>query len=77
MQPKPEGYGGDFTAKCGCCDGIQVNDIHTHSGNLSTMFSKSKHNQIGCHGNEIPTCRYFKLGPNTTHFNQSPLTEIS
>ena len=53
MQPKPEGYGGDFTAKCGYCDEIQVNDIHTHSGNLSTMFSKSKHNQIGCHGNEI------------------------
>ena len=35
MQPKPEWYGDDFTAKCEHCDGIQVNGIHAHSGNLS------------------------------------------
>ena len=47
MQPKPVGYGDNFTAKCGHCDEIQVNGIHAHSA----MFSKSKHNRVGCHGN--------------------------
>ena len=72
MQPKPEGYVDDFTAKCGHYNAIQVNGIHSHSGNLSAMFSKSKHDCVGCHGIEIFTCRYFKLGWNTTRFNQSP-----
>ena len=52
MQPKPEGYVDDFTAKCGHCDEIYVN---THSGNLSAIFSKSKYDRVGCNGNEIPT----------------------
>ena len=57
MPPKPEGYVDDFTGKC---------------GNLSVVFSKSKFECFGCHGNEIPSYRYFKLGWNTTRFNQSP-----
>ena len=51
MQPKPEGYVDTFTVKCGHCDRIQVKGIHAHSGNLSAMFSKSKHNHVSCHGN--------------------------
>ena len=43
MQPKPEG---DFTAKCRHCNVIQVNKIHTYLGNLSAMFSRSKHDHI-------------------------------
>ena len=31
MEPKPEGYINDFTAKCGHCDGFQLNGIHSHS----------------------------------------------
>ena len=31
MQPKFEWYVEDFTAKCGLCDGIQVNGIHAYS----------------------------------------------
>ena len=38
MQPQSEGYGDDFTAKCGHCNRIQANAIHAHSGNLSAMF---------------------------------------
>ena len=38
MQPKPEGYGDDFTAKCGHCNGIQVNGIHTQ-GNSAKSFA--------------------------------------
>ena len=34
MQPKPEGYGDNFTVKCGHCNGIQANSIHAHLGNL-------------------------------------------
>ena len=53
MQPKPEWYGDDFTVNDGHCNGIQVNGIHTYSGNLSTMFSQSNQDHISCHGNEI------------------------
>ena len=76
MQPKPEGYVDDFTAKCRHCDGIKVNGIHAHSGNFCTMFFKSKHNCIGCHGSEIPTCRYFKLGWNTTRLKPNTFQKL-
>ena len=33
MHPKPEGYGDDFTTKCGHCNEIQVNGIHALKGN--------------------------------------------
>ena len=62
MQPKPEGYGDYFTVKCGHCNAIQVNGVNAHSGNLSAMFFLSKQDRIGCHGHEIPSCWYFKLG---------------
>ena len=39
-------------------------------------FSKSKHDRVGCHGNEISTHRYFKLGWNTTRFSQSPFRNV-
>ena len=38
MQPKPEGYCDDFTAKCGHCNGIQVNGIHAQ-GNSEKSFA--------------------------------------
>ena len=28
MQPKPQGYGDNFTVKCGHCNGTLVNGIH-------------------------------------------------
>ena len=38
MQPKPEGYGDYFTAKCGHCNEIQVNSIHAQ-GNSAKLFA--------------------------------------
>ena len=39
MQPKPEGYGDNFTAaKCGHCNGIQVHGIHAQ-GNSAKSFA--------------------------------------
>ena len=76
MQPKPEGYGDDFTTKCGHCDGTEVNGVHDHSGHLSAMLTQSKQHRIGCHGNETLTCRYFKLGWKYHSFNQSPFRNL-
>ena len=47
MQPKPEGYGDGFTAKCGHCKGIQVNGIHTQ-GNLVKSFALVKKTMTYC-----------------------------
>ena len=74
MQPKPEGYGNNFTAKCGNCGGIiKVNGIHAFKKPFRHVFKMKTRPRCGCHGNEIPTCMYLKLRWNTTRFNQSLL----
>ena len=40
---------------------------------LSYLVWKSKHHRNSCHGNNIRSCRYFKLDWNTTLFNESLL----
>ena len=60
MQPKPQGYGDDFTAKCGHCNGIHVNGIHAR-GNSAKSFALATKKTMTYYGKCI--CLFSKTTP--------------
>ena len=48
MQPKPQGYGDDFTTKCGHCNGIHVNGIHAQGNSAKSFALATKKTMTYC-----------------------------